>query len=405
MSMLRRLVGTRGSAVHRRCAPSLCTAAGLPPLPPYLRKAQAVRAKLAEAEASAFLGGGQARIDTQHKKGKLTARERLTLLLDEDSFREYDMLKTHRCTDFGMEAQRPAGDGVVTGHGTIHGRTVFVFSQDFTVFGGSLSEAHAEKICKVMDKAMLVGAPIIGLNDSGGARIQEGVAAWSDARLGSSRARLLCLLRTCPAVALREAWRSLSGRVGPLWKGVGRAASKVADPTAVDHPGVASLAGYADVFQRNVDASGVVPQLSVIMGPCAGGAVYSPVMTDFTTMVEETSYMFVTGPEVAMHHAMHRAMCRAIHHATHRAIHHAMHGHAHAGGQDRYQRGGDGGGARRRRDAHARLWRGPHDRTGRRARHVADQGPLLLLAQQQHLPCAGSAHRGLARAAGKSVSK
>jgi len=234
-TMLRRLVGTRGSAVHRRCAPSLCTAAGLPPLPPYLRKAQAVRAKLAEAEASAFLGGGQARIDTQHKKGKLTARERLTLLLDEDSFREYDMLKTHRCTDFGMEAQRPAGDGVVTGHGTIHGRTVFVFSQDFTVFGGSLSEAHAEKICKVMDKAMLVGAPIIGLNDSGGARIQEGVA---------------------------------------------------------------SLAGYADVFQRNVDASGVVPQLSVIMGPCAGGAVYSPVMTDFTTMVEETSYMFVTGPEV-----------------------------------------------------------------------------------------------------------
>ena len=201
--MLRRLVGTRGSAVHRRCAPSLCTAAGLPPLPPYLRKAQAVRAKLAEAEASAFLGGGQARIDTQHKKGKLTARERLTLLLDEDSFREYDMLKTHRCTDFGMEAQRPAGDGVVTGHGTIHGRTVFVFSQDFTVFGGSLSEAHAEKICKVMDKAMLVGAPIIGLNDSGGARIQEGVAAWSDARLDSSRARLLCLLRTCPAVALR----------------------------------------------------------------------------------------------------------------------------------------------------------------------------------------------------------
>jgi hypothetical protein len=144
--MLRRLlIGTRGSAVHRRCAPSLCTATGLPPLPPYLRKAQAVRAKLEEAEASAFLGGGQKRIDTQHKKGKLTARERLTLLLDEGSFREYDMLKTHRCTDFGMEAQRPAGDGVVTGHGTIHGRTVFVFSQDFTVFGGSLGEAHAEK--------------------------------------------------------------------------------------------------------------------------------------------------------------------------------------------------------------------------------------------------------------------
>ena len=215
--MLRRLLGTRGSAVHRRCAPSLCTAAGLPPLPPYLRKAQAVRAKLAEAEASAFLGGGQARIDTQHKKGKLTARERLTLLLDEDSFREYDMLKTHRCTDFGMEAQRPAGDGVVTGHGTIHGRTVFVFSQDFTVFGGSLSEAHAEKICKVMDKAMLVGAPIIGLNDSGGARIQEGAAAWSDGRLGSARARLLCLLST-RLVALGGSMLS-GGRVeggGPL---------------------------------------------------------------------------------------------------------------------------------------------------------------------------------------------
>lgn len=163
---------------------ALCTVAALPP---YLRKAQAVRTKLAEQEASAFLGGGQARIDVQHKKGKLTARERLTLLLDEGSFREYDMLKTHRCTDFGMEAQRPAGDGVVTGHGTIHGRTVFVFSQDFTVFGGSLGEAHAEKICKVMDKAMLVGAPIIGLNDSGGARIQEGVAAWSNtSRLGSA---------------------------------------------------------------------------------------------------------------------------------------------------------------------------------------------------------------------------
>ena len=214
--MWRGLLRPRGSAVRARCAPSLCTAAGLPPLPPYLRKAQAVRAKLEEAEAAAFLGGGQARIDTQHKKGKLTARERLTLLLDEGSFREYDMLKTHRCTDFGMEAQRPAGDGVVTGHGTIHGRTVFVFSQDFTVFGGSLSEAHAEKICKIMDKAMAMGAPVIGLNDSGGARIQEGVG---------------------------------------------------------------SLAAYAEVFQRNVDASGVVPQLSVIMGPCAGGAVYSPAMT------------------------------------------------------------------------------------------------------------------------------
>ena len=210
---------------------ALCTAS-IPavPLPPHLRKASAVRAKLAEQAELALVGGGQARIEAQHKKGKLTARERLSLLLDEGSFREYDMLKTHRCTDFGMERQKPAGDGVVTGHGTIHGRTVFVFSQDFTVFGGSLSEAHAEKICKIMDKAMLVGAPVIGLNDSGGARIQEGVA---------------------------------------------------------------SLAGYADVFQRNVDASGVVPQLSVIMGPCAGGAVYSPVMTDFTVMVEQTSYMFV----------------------------------------------------------------------------------------------------------------
>ena len=182
-----------------------------------------------------MLGGGQKRIDAQHGKGKLTARERLDLLLDEGSFREYDMLKTHRCVDFGIEAQQPPGDGVVTGHGTIDGRTVFVFSQDFTVFGGALSETHAEKICKIMDKAVQVGAPVIGLNDSGGARIQEGVA---------------------------------------------------------------SLAGYADVFQRNVDASGVVPQLSVVMGPCAGGAVYSPAMTDFTMMVENTSYMFVTGPEV-----------------------------------------------------------------------------------------------------------
>lgn len=207
----------------------------LPPLPPYLSKAQRVRERIAEQEASALAGGGAARVEAQHRKGKLTARERLSLLLDEGSFREYDMLKTHRCSDFGMDASKPAGDGVVTGHGTIFGRTVFVFSQDFTVFGGSLSETHAEKICKVMDKAMMLGAPIIGLNDSGGARIQEGVA---------------------------------------------------------------SLGGYADVFQRNVDASGVVPQLSVIMGPCAGGAVYSPVMTDFTMMVEQTSYMFVTGPEV-----------------------------------------------------------------------------------------------------------
>jgi len=183
----------------------------------------------------ARLGGGQARIDTQHGKGKLTARERIEVLLDPGSFEEWDMFVEHRCTDFGMQNQRIPGDGVVTGHGTINGRTVFLYSQDFTVFGGSLSESHALKICKIMDQAMKVGAPIIGLNDSGGARIQEGVA---------------------------------------------------------------SLAGYAEVFQRNVDASGVVPQISMIMGPCAGGAVYSPAMTDFIFMVEDTSYMFVTGPDV-----------------------------------------------------------------------------------------------------------
>src|SRR5665213_3711950 len=183
----------------------------------------------------ARLGGGQKRIDAQHKKGKLTARERLELLLDEGTFEEWDMFVEHRCTDFGMENNKIPGDGVVTGYGMINGRLVFVFSQDFTVFGGALSEAHAEKICKVMDQAMKVGAPIIGLNDSGGARIQEGVA---------------------------------------------------------------SLGGYAEVFQRNVIASGVVPQISMIMGPCAGGAVYSPAMTDFIFMVRDSSYMFVTGPDV-----------------------------------------------------------------------------------------------------------
>ncbi len=183
----------------------------------------------------ARLGGGEKRIAAQHAKGKLTARERIDLLLDEDSFEEFDMFVTHRATDFGMAAQRPAGDGVVTGWGTINGRMVYVFSQDFTVFGGSLSETHAQKICKIMDMAVQNGAPVIGLNDSGGARIQEGVA---------------------------------------------------------------SLAGYADVFQRNIMASGVVPQISVIMGPCAGGAVYSPAMTDFIFMVRDTSYMFVTGPDV-----------------------------------------------------------------------------------------------------------
>ncbi|HER26779.1 MAG TPA: acyl-CoA carboxylase subunit beta, partial [Rhodospirillales bacterium] len=175
------------------------------------------------------------RIDTQHKKGKLTARERIDLLLDPGSFEEWDMFVEHRCDDFGMDKQKITGDGVVTGHGNINGRLVFVFSQDFTVFGGSLSEPHAEKICKIMDQAMKVGAPVIGINDSGGARIQEGIA---------------------------------------------------------------SLAGYAEVFQRNVLASGVVPQISMIMGPCAGGAVYSPAMTDFIFMVKDTSYMFVTGPEV-----------------------------------------------------------------------------------------------------------
>jgi acetyl-CoA carboxylase carboxyltransferase component len=181
------------------------------------------------------LGGGEARIDQQHERGKLTARERLDLLLDDGSFVEFDAFVTHRATDFGLDRERYLGDGVVTGHGTIDGRLVFVYSQDFTVFGGSLSEAHAEKICKIMDLAVRVGAPIIGLNDSGGARIQEGVV---------------------------------------------------------------SLGGYADIFLRNTLASGVVPQISLVLGPCAGGAVYSPAITDFTIMVEGTSYMFVTGPEV-----------------------------------------------------------------------------------------------------------
>ncbi|MEL4373838.1 acyl-CoA carboxylase subunit beta [Brucella cytisi] len=191
--------------------------------------------QLEARRTEARLGGGQRRIDAQHGRGKLTARERIEVLLDEGSFEEFDMYVTHRCTDFGMEKQKVAGDGVVTGWGTINGRQVYVFSQDFTVLGGSLSETHAQKICKIMDMAMKNGAPVIGLNDSGGARIQEGVA---------------------------------------------------------------SLAGYADVFKRNVDASGVVPQISVIMGPCAGGAVYSPAMTDFIFMVRDSSYMFVTGPDV-----------------------------------------------------------------------------------------------------------
>ena len=191
--------------------------------------------ELKRRRAEAAVGGGEKRVAAQHAKGKLTARERVELLLDDGSFEEFDMLVTHRTTDFGMEKQKPAGDGVITGWGTINGRMVYVFSQDFTVFGGSLSETHAQKICKIMDMAIQNGAPVIGLNDSGGARIQEGVA---------------------------------------------------------------SLAGYAEVFQRNIMASGVVPQISVIMGPCAGGAVYSPAMTDFIFMVQDSSYMFVTGPDV-----------------------------------------------------------------------------------------------------------
>ncbi len=196
---------------------------------------QEIIAELEERRKRARLGGGQKRIDSQHAKGKLTARERIDVFLDQDSFEEWDMFVEHRCTEFDMQETQTPGDGVVTGHGTVNGRLVFVFSQDFTVFGGSLSESHANKICKIMDQAMKVGAPVIGLNDSGGARIQEGVD---------------------------------------------------------------SLAGYAEVFQRNVLASGVVPQISMIMGPCAGGAVYSPSMTDFIFMVEDTSYMFVTGPDV-----------------------------------------------------------------------------------------------------------
>lgn len=193
------------------------------------------RDELIERRKNSVLGGGQPRIDKQHKQGKLTARERILLLLDEGSFQEMGMFIEHRSTYFGLDKVHYPGDGVVTGYGTIHGRTVYIFSQDFTVLGGSLSETHALKICKVMDLAMKNGAPIIGLNDSGGARIQEGVV---------------------------------------------------------------SLAGYADIFYRNTRASGVIPQISVIMGPCAGGAVYSPALTDFIFMVEETSYMFVTGPNV-----------------------------------------------------------------------------------------------------------
>ncbi len=191
--------------------------------------------KLIDLRAEAKLGGGVKRIESQHKKGKYTARERIEMLLDEGSFEEFDMFVTHRCTNFGMEKTKFLGDGVITGQGTVDGRLIFVYSQDFTVFGGSLSETFAQKICKVMDMAMKVGAPCIGMNDSGGARIQEGVTA---------------------------------------------------------------LAGYAEIFQRNIMASGVIPQISAIFGPCAGGAVYSPALTDFIMMTEEKSYMFVTGPKV-----------------------------------------------------------------------------------------------------------
>uniref|UniRef100_A0AC34RN87 Propionyl-CoA carboxylase beta chain, mitochondrial n=1 Tax=Panagrolaimus sp. JU765 TaxID=591449 RepID=A0AC34RN87_9BILA len=194
-----------------------------------------VQHQIEEKKRTALLGGGLKRIESQHNRGKLTARERINLLLDPGTFKEYDMFMEHTCTEFGMEKEKYSGDSVVTGHGQISGRTVFVFSQDFTVFGGSLSSVHAKKICKVMHQAMLVGAPVIGLNDSGGARIQEGVD---------------------------------------------------------------SLAGYADIFQSNVMSSGVIPQISLIMGPCAGGAVYSPALTDFTFMVKDSSYLFITGPDV-----------------------------------------------------------------------------------------------------------
>src|SRR2546421_7190840 len=198
-------------------------------------KKQSKLDQLRDRERQAQRGGGAARVEKQHAAGKLTARERIDFLLDEGTFQEFDKLVEHRSRDFGLDKQKYPGDGVVPGYGLIDGRRVFVFAQDFTVFGGSLSETHAEKICKVMDLAMKVGVPVVGLNDSGGARIQEGVV---------------------------------------------------------------SLGGYADIFLRNTLASGVIPQISCIMGPCAGGAVYSPAITDFNVMVKDTSYMFITGPDV-----------------------------------------------------------------------------------------------------------
>ena len=219
--------------------------------------------RLRKMKEQALLGGGEKRIEAQHARGKLTARERLDILLDEGSFSEVDALVTHRCTEFGAEKQRYYGDAVVTGYGRIDGRPVFVFSQDFTVFGGSLSEVVGEKICKIMDLAMKTGAPVIGLNDSGGARIQEGVA---------------------------------------------------------------SLAGYADIFLRNALASGVIPQISVIMGPCAGGAVYSPAMTDFIFMVQKTSQMYITGPDViravTQEEVTHEELGGAMTHATRSGVAH-----------------------------------------------------------------------------------
>ncbi|CAI9618620.1 unnamed protein product, partial [Staurois parvus] len=224
---------------HPWCVPAPGRAPGTPDTGPSLFRHSpvCVPERIEKKKSEALLGGGEARIEAQHKRGKLTARERIGLLLDPGSFAEYDMFVEHRCADFGMQEDRNKypGDSVVTGQGRINGRLVYVFSQDFTVFGGSLSGAHAQKICKIMDQAVLVGAPVIGLNDSGGARIQEGVE---------------------------------------------------------------SLAGYADIFLRNVLSSGVVPQISLIMGPCAGGAVYSPALTDFTFMVKDTSYLFITGPDV-----------------------------------------------------------------------------------------------------------
>ena len=260
--------------------------------------------QLEKKREAARMGGGQKRIDAQHAKGKLSARERIELLLDPDSFEEWDMFVEHRCADFGMADNKIPGDGVVTGYGMINGRLVFVFSQDFTVFGGALSEAHAEKICKVMDQAMKVGAPVIGLNDSGGARIQEGVA---------------------------------------------------------------SLGGYADVFQRNVMASGVVPQISLIMGPCAGGAVYSPAMTDFIFMVKDSSL-----------HVRHRPR----------------------GGEDGDARGGHCRAAGRRHQPHHTQRRG---RPGLRERRRGDRdaAPLLQLpAAEQPREAAGAPQRRPGRAVG-----